>query len=581
MPRPKAKTDGGRKDIRCAIYTRKSHTEGLDQDFNSLDAQREACEAYITSQKHEGWRAIPSLYDDGGISGATMDRPALQRLLADIRAGSVDVIVVYKVDRLTRALSDFAKIVEIFDERGVSFVSVTQQFNTTSSMGRLTLNMLLSFAQFEREVTGERIRDKIEASKKKGMWMGGVPPLGYACIDRKLVVIEDEAATVRHIFRRYAELGSVASLKDVLNATGIVSKVRINAAGRQSGGKPFARGALYHLLGNRIYLGEIVHKGNSYPGEHDAIVDQELWDRVEARLAANRVERQGGRTAQAPSLLAGLIFDDQGHRMTPTHAVKKGKRYRYYVSRPLIAGRRADAPAGRRVPAGEIEHLISGRLRQAFADQTFVLDPIRDHTSDLAEQKNLLEQSNEVAQAWPDLATADIRRMLLILVMRIDVRSERIDIRIRPKGIVQAIRRDEAAPLSKLDGAEQADAVTLRVPARLKRAGMETKMVVDGPQGNRQKQKPDRSLIRIIVHAMDFRDRVMKGRGHSIREIAEEAGVTRSYFTRVLRLTYLAPDIIQAILSGTQPPDLSAAKLTAASRLPLTWPEQSELLGFI
>jgi site-specific DNA recombinase len=285
---------------RCAIYTRKSSEEGLDQAFNSLDAQREACAAYITSQKHEGWLAISTMYDDGGISGGTLDRSALQRLLEDIKAGQVDVVVVYKVDRLTRSLSDFAKIVEIFDAAGVSFVSVTQQFNTTTSMGRLTLNMLLSFAQFEREVTGERIRDKIAASKRKGMWMGGNTPLGYDVHDRQLVINQPEAETVRRIYRRYADLGSVQALKGELDLDGVVSKRRVDRFGRAKGGNPLARGALYLMLQNPIYIGRIVHKDATYSGQHDAIIEPDLWETVQRRLARNRVDRSNGVGAVAP-----------------------------------------------------------------------------------------------------------------------------------------------------------------------------------------------------------------------------------------------------------------------------------------
>jgi len=283
-----------RRTLRCAIYTRKSTEEGLAQEFNSLHAQREACEAFIRSQRHEGWTVLPEHYDDGGYSGGTMDRPALQQLLADIAAGRIDLLVTYKIDRLTRSLADFAKIVEVFDQKGVSFVSVTQQFNTTTSMGRLTLNVLLSFAQFERELAGERVRDKIAASKKKGMWMGGVPPLGYGVQDRKLVVIPNEAETVRHIFRRYAALGSVRLLQQELDAAGIRSKRWTSAAGRSLGGKPLARGALYLMLQNRIYRGEIVHKGQHYPGEHEPIIDEALWDQVQSKLTANAVERRSG-----------------------------------------------------------------------------------------------------------------------------------------------------------------------------------------------------------------------------------------------------------------------------------------------
>src|SRR6266478_4150334 len=285
--------------VRCAIYTRKSSEEGLEQEFNSLQAQREACEAFIDSQRHEGWVCLRTAYDDGGFSGATMDRPALQQLLADITAGRVDTVVVYKIDRLTRSLADFAKIVEILDARRASFVSVTQQFNTTTSMGRLTLNVLLSFALFEREVIGERIRDKIAASKQKGMWMGGVPPLGYRAHDRKLVIVDSEAEIVRLIFRRYAERGSVRLLKDELESRGIQSKLRTSASGRISGGKPFARGALYLMLQNRIYRGEIVHREQSYVGEHEPIIDQPLWDAVQTQFAGNAAQRnEGGKTLQ-------------------------------------------------------------------------------------------------------------------------------------------------------------------------------------------------------------------------------------------------------------------------------------------
>src|SRR5271167_1649255 len=340
------------KRLRCAIYTRKSSDEGLEQAFNSLDAQREACAAFILSQKHEGWTVLPTLFDDGGYSGGTMERPALQRLLADIEAGQIDVIVVYKVDRLTRALSDFAKLVEIFDRRGVSFVSITQQFNTTTSMGRLTLNVLLSFAQFEREVIGERVRDKIAASKKKGMWMGGMPPLGYDVKDRKLVVNDAEAETVVGIYRRYLALKSVLALKEALEDGGVRSKQRVRPDGTDYGGQKFSRGALYLMLQNRIYRGETTHKGKSYPGEHPAIIDQPLWDEVQAVLAKNRIERTSGARAKHPSLLAGLLFDEKGERLTPTHAVKKGTRYRYYVSATLLTEAGRNRSSGRPIPAG-------------------------------------------------------------------------------------------------------------------------------------------------------------------------------------------------------------------------------------
>jgi site-specific DNA recombinase len=325
-----------RRILRCAIYTRKSSEHGLEQDFNSLDAQREAAEAYIKSQAHEGWRCLKTRYDDGGISGGTLERPAIQSLLADIGSRKVDVVVVYKVDRLTRSLADFAKLVEQFETHGVSFVAVTQQFNTTTSMGRLTLNVLLSFAQFERELAGERIRDKFAASRRKGMWMGGTIPLGYDVKDRKLVVNDAEADRVRLIFRQYLAVGCVAKLRAELDEREIRSKQRSLACGRVQGGGSFWRGALYHLLQNRIYRGEVVHKGSVYPGEHKAIVDEELWSAVQARLADNRTARRKSRV-ETGALLAGLIYDDRGNIMSPSYSVRRGNRYRYYIHQQRVA----------------------------------------------------------------------------------------------------------------------------------------------------------------------------------------------------------------------------------------------------
>jgi site-specific DNA recombinase len=345
------------KTIRCAVYTRKSSEEGLDQSFNSLHAQREACEAYITSQKHEGWHALSAKYDDGGFSGGNMDRPGLKKLLEDIAAGKIDTIVVYKVDRLTRSLADFAKIVETFDGKGVSFVSVTQQFNTTTSMGRLTLNVLLSFAQFEREVTGERIRDKVAASKKKGMWMGGIVPLGYDHKDRQLHVNEVEAQQVRHIFDQYLRLRSVFDLYDYLKATGYRSKRRIRADGRSGGGSVLSRGTLYHLLSNPVYIGKTRHGGKLYEGQHKAVIDQKAWDQTAELLATNRVKRRTSHNVASGRILLGLLFDQRENRFTPTHASKKGRRYAYYTLK--LGGRHSTI----RLPALEFEQLVVGRIR--------------------------------------------------------------------------------------------------------------------------------------------------------------------------------------------------------------------------
>jgi site-specific DNA recombinase len=558
--------------VRCAIYTRKSSEEGLDQEFNSLQAQREACEAFITSQRHEGWVCLRTGYDDGGFSGATMGRPALQRLLADIAAGRVDTIVVYKIDRLTRSLADFAKIVEILDARSASFVSVTQQFNTTTSMGRLTLNVLLSFAQFEREVIGERIRDKIAASKKKGMWMGGVPPLGYRVQDRKLVIVESEAEIVRSIFRRYAELGSVRLLKAELEAHGINSKSWTNAAGRVIGGKPFSRGALYLMLRNRTYLGEIVHQGQSHPGEHPPIIDQPLWDAVQMRLAGNTAERNSGTRTHQPSLLAGLLFDAEGNRMTPSYAVKKGTRYRYYVSRPLITRDQRKSSTALRIPAGEIEHLVTSRVRQWFLDPGGIYQCTR--FADPSAQRRLIALAAEIGKSWTELPGTRQRAFLTTLIDRIDVGADQIDIHFRPTRLGPLL--DVATPLPS---ASDDETQTLSVPIRLRRAGREITMRIDGTDPFAT-AKPDARLIKLLIRARRLNAALVGSDGVPFAALAKREGVSPSYFTRLVRLNYLAPDITQAILDGRQPSGLTADKLLAHSRLPLAWQEQRNVLGF-
>jgi len=572
-------TRAGTAQVRCAVYTRKSSEEGLEQDFNSLDAQREACEAFIHSQKHEGWVCLPELYDDGGISGATMERPALKRLMAEIEADRVDAVVVYKVDRLTRSLSDFAKIVEVFDRQSVSFVSVTQQFNTTTSMGRLTLNMLLSFAQFEREVTGERIRDKIAASKKKGLWMGGMVPLGYDVKDRKLVVNEREAATVRHIYRRYAVLGSVLALKDELDRDGIVSKVRVDQHGRRAGGRPLARGALYLMLQNRIYRGEIVHKDKCYPGEHAPIIDEALWHEVQRTLATHRLARATGAGASQVSLLAGLLHDDAGVRMTPTHANKKGTRYRYYVSPGLVRSSRHHTPRGRRVPAGDLERLVEERLRQFLEAEADVFGAIESLVVDVNDRSDLLVRAADLARRWTRIAPTERRAILATIVDRIDVLRETVEVRIYTHRLLAVLRGKATQPGSQRTPDADEPVITLTVPARLKRTGMETRLLIDGGGGN-SRRNPDHSLHRLIARACRYNDMVMCSSGKTISQLATEAGVVRSYFTRILRLSFLAPDIVKAILHDRHPIELTAKRLASELRLPIAWDEQRKLLDY-
>ncbi len=397
---------------RCAIYTRKSTDDGLDQEYNSLEAQRDSALAFISSQRHEGWLAINDGYDDGGFSGGNINRPSLKRLLADVEDGRIDVVVVYKIDRLSRSLADFAKIIDLFDRHGVTFVSVTQQFNTTSSMGRLTLNILLSFAQFEREVTGERIRDKIAASKAKGMWMGGTPPLGYDVRDRKLVVNEHEAVLVRDIFARYAETGSAAQLVRELQIEGHTTKVWVAQNGRRHEGKVIDQQCLFTMLRNRLYLGEMTHKGQTFPGQHEAIVSQELWTAVQAVV---QERKRGPRTQykKEPALLTGLLYAPDGQRMLPTFTQKKnGKRYRYYVpylEKRQAAGATRDSsrPSIGPLPALEIETAVLTQVHKALQKPEMIVGvwqagmALRDK-QDL-DEPTVLVAMRQMSQVWENL----------------------------------------------------------------------------------------------------------------------------------------------------------------------------------
>jgi site-specific DNA recombinase len=567
------------KKARCAIYARKSTEEGLEQDFNSLDAQREACAAFIQSQKHEGWTVLPTQYDDGGYSGGTLERPALQRLLTDIEGGQIDVVVVYKVDRLTRALSDFAKLVDVFDRREVSFVSITQQFNTTTSMGRLTLNILLSFAQFERELIGERVRDKIAASKKKGMWMGGTVPLGYDVRDRKLVVNDREASIVVEIFRRYLKLKSVRALAEDLAAAGIRSKRRYHPDGAEYGNERLSRGALYLMLQNRTYRGEATHKGNAYPGEHSAIVDKSLWDAAQAILAENRVARASGANTKQPSLLTGMIFDEAGARLTPTWSVKKGTRYRYYVSASLVTDGGTTAPSRRRFPAGNLESVVIDRLQSFFADRGEILDAIGGDADGHVRHRQLIGAKNialELGARRPETMKAIVKA----LVHRVEIKPDCIKIDVSRCRLAEVL----TAPSIDLNIKERKPAnpsdhlVTLMAPAQLKRVGREMKMLVDD-SGDRT--SIDMGLLRVVARAHDIQARLAQNTRLTVHDIAREERVTAAYVYALLRLPWLAPDITTAIVNGRQPTQLNAKKLMRlTAHLPADWAEQRALLGF-
>jgi site-specific DNA recombinase len=509
-----------RKILRCAVYTRKSSEHGLEQDFNSLDAQREAGEAYIKSQAHEGWKLIKTHYDDGGLSGGTLERPALQLLLTDIRARKIDVVVVYKVDRLTRSLADFAKLVELFEAHGVSFVSVTQQFNTTTSMGRLTLNVLLSFAQFEREVAGERIRDKFAASRRKGMWMGGTIPLGYDVKDRKLVVNETEAETVRLIFRRYLAVGCVSKLQMDLDRKGARSKKRILTSGQVLGGCSFGRGALYHLLRNRIYRGAVVHKGVAYPGEHQSIVDEDLWNAVQVKLSGDIVQQRCG------------------NRMTPTYTLRRGSRYRYYVSRGPVQEQRGGKGTLPRVAADDVERLVLQALTRALS---------RD---DLAK--------DAASGSWSTQTRAVLRES----VERIIVSSEEIQLVLKTKV-------GNPGTAAESDGDARTTILKVLLPGARPRARREIHIPGNGGSVPRH---VDQALVLGLARARSWMRGLRQGEYADTADIGRRFGFSNAHVRRLARLAYLAPDILEAIVDGGQPRSLTVRTLLRS--IPLAWSDQ-------
>ena len=574
------------KPVRCAIYTRKSSEEGLEQDFNSLDAQHAACAAYIQSQASEGWTLVKARYDDGGLSGGTLDRPGLARLLADIAAGQVDIVVVYKVDRLTRSLLDISRLVEAFDHAGVSFVSVTQSFNTTTSMGRLTLNMLLSFAQFEREVTAERIRDKIAASKQRGMWMGGTPPIGYRPDGRSLAIVEEEADLVRQLFQRYLDLGSVRALHEALLSEHIHQPRRTSTTGRTFGGGPFQRGQLYRMLGNPLYRGLIRHRSQTYPGNHPAIIDEALWDQVQARLRDNTQGEQLAPTSADPSLLAGKLYDPSGQPLVATHASKGKVRYRYYVSRHLQHGWMAPAgtapgaaeqsPTGLRIPAREIEPLVQDAIRQKLADPIALGTELGLDLANPDITTKLMQASRSLSAKLADKDGPAVQGILARIVSRVEVHQDSVRLSLASDTLCQLL--GTPAQMQPVEHPERSPDLILTLPVRLKRSGMAVRLLLDsGRPAN--STTPNTKLLTAIAKGRQFWQHLQGNPQMTLADLARAQSLSTTYVDRILRLTFLSPTITQAVLDGTTPADLTLDRLKNAKLIATDWAEQHRLLG--
>lgn len=527
-----------KKTVRCAIYTRKSTEEGLDQDFNSLDAQREACEAYIKSQQHEGWILIEKQYNDGGFSGGTLERPAVKELFKDIEAGEVDIVVVYKVDRLTRSLMDFSKIVELFDRHNASFVSITQHFNTTTSMGRLTLNILLSFAQFEREVTGERIRDKIAASKKKGMWMGGCTPLGYQKQDKKLVIEEIGAEKVKLIFDKYLEYKSVLKLKEYLDTNQI--KTRTD--------KDFSKGQLYHLLANKVYIGKITHKDNVYKGEHDAIIDTDIFDKVQNVLLENRVDKTCGVKSSSNSLLAGLIFDDKDNKMTPSHSNTRKRRYRYYVSRAVKKYNKMEAGSVSKIPAGEIENFVVENIKEILLDEKQLQKIISEF--DVNTQKQLLKTTQNIEDFFNP-------KLIRSILSKVVISKNSVEIILCKKAIIKTLEKIANDEILSYQSLEK-EIIPLVIFKNIKLSQpSKTGNILIVNVSDSDAPTPNPYLVNAIVRSYYYHKLLMEGKVKDTVELQNMEGLKDTkYIRNILKLKFLPPTLLEQILGGIQPSNL-------------------------
>ncbi len=546
--------------VRCAIYTRKSSEEGLEQAFNSLDAQHEACAAYVASQKHEGWVLLKDRYDDGGISGGTLERPALQRLLGEIEAGRVDRVVVYKVDRLTRSLADFAKLVERFDKVGASFVSVTQSFNTATSMGRLTLNVLLSFAQFEREVAAERIRDKIAASKRKGMWMGGNVPLGYEAKYRTLVVNEVEAETVRTIFNLYLELGSLRAVVAEAARRGLRTKATIGSDGASRGGVPMSRGQIHYMLANPVYIGRIRHGEKTFDGTHGPIIGDAVWNAVQVSLADGVGRARGPRAASEPAPLLGKFVDETGDRLTPSHANKKGRRYRYYVSNRLIAksGEAADR-SGWCIPAPALERAAAEAIASKLREPDFALRLV--DSPSVAEIDAIGRAAHQLAE---ELLEGDAGSALAAIVASGRIAPEQL--RVDLDAAAMATRLDTLADRIAPSG------LAIEAPITMRRRGAEARLVI----GDAAPPEIDDALLRAVARGLAWLD-VIKA-GGSIERLAAAKGLSRSRILQIVDIAFLSPALVKAAAAGRAPDGLGLAKL-ARTGVAAEWRAQAEAAG--
>jgi site-specific DNA recombinase len=560
--------DRTKKLVRCAIYTRKSTEDGLELEYNSLDAQYDACTAYATSQRHEGWTVTKDRYDDGGFSGGTLERPGLKRLLADIEAGKVDIILLYKIDRLTRSLSDFAKIVEILDRKGASFVSITQSFNTTTSMGRLTLNMLLSFAQFEREVTGERIRDKIYASKRKGIWMGGPVPLGYDVMERKLVVNEQEAVQVRKIMQMYMTAGSVPELVEMLARNGSLTKIQQCKDGGTRGGCHFKRGNLYHLLSNQIYRGMLVHKGEAFDGEHEAIVSEELWNQVQAKLAKQGQGGSSRKVSPRTGVLAGLIYDGEGRAMVLTHTQKGNRRFHYYANRYEALG---DSTASR-VNARDIENIVVDQISPTLASGNKVQSTLLDGSYTSEQLHNIISRCSKLANELSSSKYAQKQEILRNVLDRVELHENHVVIRIDNRGLLNIVRADNTVQPSPTNLIIERQAIRLR-------RGKALRLVIPAPTSESDIQMRDEKLISLIAESRTIMAQITDNPDKSIPSLAAEQGRCRVRMMKVAKLACLDPDIVTSIIEGRQPPKLTPGKLLAVD-LPLVWADQKRALGF-